>query len=718
MALSEAHRVELPVEGMTCAACVISVARALETLEGVEEVTVSLATRIATIRTSQEMNEADLRLAIEAAGYGVPTGKRWDESTRLNSLLRLAIPLTALTICLSMAPGVPSTISRLGSCLATLPVVLWAGRDIHRRALASIRHRSASMDVLISLGSLTAMVWSLSTLAVENAHSYFETASVIITLVLIGRRLEAGARHASGGALRALMGLAPSTVRLTDRTEIPLSELTIGTHFVVRPGERFATDGRIIDGSGAVDCSMLTGDPNPVQVQQGDDVAGGTINTTGVLVVQATTSPDDSALARITRSVAEAQASRTPTQPLVDRISQIFVPGVILLALLTVALRLLLGGTMSEVATAAIAVLIIACPCALGLAAPTALQVGTGRAAELGVLVRSADVLESASDLSAIVLDKTGTLTEGRMRVTDMTTVESYEQSEVLRIAAALETVSEHPIGRAIAEAASTQDLPKAFGVEAQPGFGILGMVGNRPAEVGRPSSHLPEVLSQAVTATNNAGQTAVQVSLSGRPVAIMRISDTVRLEAKETVTDLHRLGLEVVLLSGDARPAADRVAKAVGINRVFAEVRPEAKAEILESLRSEHGVVAMVGDGINDTPALAAADLGIALGGGAHSASEAAEIILVTEDLRAITDAIRLSRRTVATIRFNLLWAFIYNIAALPLAISGALAPPIAASAMVLSSLFVVTNSLRLRNFTGRSLHKLQTRKASSSNE
>ncbi len=638
---------ELPVDGMTCAGCASSVTRALEALDGVEEATVSLATRTATVTADERASEADLRLAVEAAGYAVPTGERSDEAVHLDALLRVAVPLTVLAAVLGMAPGIPTGLSRWGAAATALPVVVWAGRGIHRRAFMAVRHRAAPMDVLISMGSLAALGWSLAALALDDAHAYFETAAIIVTLVLVGRRLEAGARRASGGALRALLALAPTTARLSDGTEVPASELEVGTRHVVRPGERLPTDGRVVEGRGAIDRSMITGEPTPVEVGPGDEVAGGTVNSTGVLTV------------------------------------------------------LLLGGPVDDTVTATIAVLIIACPCALGLATPTALQVGTGRAAQLGVLLRSADVLESAREVSAVVLDKTGTVTEGRMRVVATTAVDGVDPVEVLHLAAGVEAHSEHPIGRAIAEA--VEEPPAAFGVEARPGYGIVGMVDDRPVEVGRPSWPLPAELAAATGEADDAGHTAVQVTVNSRVVAVVAVADTVRPEAADAVAALRALGLEVVLLTGDTEAAAHRVSTEVGISRVLAGVRPEGKVEALETLRSSTGSVAMVGDGLNDTPALAAAELGIAIGGGTDAASAAAGITLLSDDLRAVPDAIDLARRTVATIRLNLVWAFAYNVAALPLAVSGTLAPPVAAAAMAASSLFVVGNSLRLRNITGR---------------
>ena len=692
---------ELPVDGMTCAGCASSVTRALEALDGVEEATVSLATRTATVTADERASEADLRLAVEAAGYAVPTGERSDEAVHLDALLRVAVPLTVMAAVLGMAPGIPTGLSRWGAAAAALPVVVWAGRGIHRRAFMAVRHRAAPMDVLISMGSLAALGWSLAALALDDAHAYFETAAIIVTLVLVGRRLEAGARRASGGALRALLALAPTTARLPDGTEVPASELEVGARHVVRPGERLPTDGRVVEGSGAIDRSMITGEPTPVEVGPGDEVAGGTVNSTGVLTVEATQPAAESTLARLTRTVAEAQATRAPVQRLVDRVTGVFVPGVLLLALATLVVRLLLGGPVDDTVTATIAVLIIACPCALGLATPTALQVGTGRAAQLGVLLRSADVLESAREVSAVVLDKTGTVTEGRMRVVATTAVDGVDPVEVLHLAAGVEAHSEHPIGRAIAEA--VEEPPAAFGVEARPGYGIVGMVDDRPVEVGRPSWPLPAELAAATGEADDAGHTAVQVTVNSRVVAVVAVADTVRPEAADAVAALRALGLEVVLLTGDTEAAAHRVSTEVGISRVLAGVRPEGKVEALETLRSSTGSVAMVGDGLNDTPALAAAELGIAIGGGTDAASAAAGITLLSDDLRAVPDAIDLARRTVATIRLNLVWAFAYNVAALPLAVSGTLAPPVAAAAMTASSLFVVGNSLRLRNITGR---------------
>ncbi len=698
MAADSTDRIELPIDGMTCAGCVASATRALEGVTGVSAAAVNLATRSAMVTVGPEVTEADLRLAVEQAGYTVPVGEREDDRASIDRRLRAAVPLTVLAMVLAMVPAVPDDLAHWGSALAALPVYLWAGADIHARALSGLRHRVTSMDTLITMGTTAAVGWSVAGLMVDGVDAYFETAAVIITLVLVGRRLEAGARRSSGSALRALLDLAPATVTLADGREVPFAELRVGDRFMVRPGERLAADGTVVEGFGSINASMLTGEPLPVDVVPGDEVAGGTVNTTGVLTVEADRTGDDATVVRLARMVADAQAGRAPAQRLVDRVSAVFVPLVLVLATATLTGRLLIGHTGDDAVTAAVTVLIIACPCALGLATPTALQVGTGRAAQLGVLLRSAGVLETTRRLTTVVVDKTGTLTNGRMSLVDLVAVDDHDRSETLRLAAAVEAGSEHPVGRAIA--AAVDDAPWAVDVTAEPGFGISGTVDGRMVAVGRLSDEA--AARPGIADLVGRGHTIAEVTVDGTTVGAVAVGDTVRPEARQAVERLHALGLHVVMLTGDGPDTAQRVAAEVGIGEVVAGVRPDGKVQAVLDLRSPDAHIAMVGDGLNDTPALAAADLGIAIGGGTDAATEAAGVVLLTDDLRAVADAIALSRRTVATIRTNLVWAFLYNVAALPLAVAGALAPPIAAGAMVASSLFVVGNSLRLRSFTG----------------
>jgi Cu+-exporting ATPase len=569
----------------------------------------------------------------------------------------------------------------------TTPVWAWAGWPFHRAALANARHGAATMDTLISLGTTAAYVWSIvALLALEDAEVYFEVASVITTLILLGRWLETRARRRSGAALRALLELGAKEARvLRDGVEIavPIEELAVGETFVVRPGEKIATDGVVVEGSSAVDQSMLTGEPVPVDVEPDDEVAGATVNAHGRLVVRATRVGAETALAQIARLVAEAQAGKAPIQRLVDRVSGVFVPIVIAVSLVTLVGWLVLDGDVADAFTASVAVLIIACPCALGLATPTALMVGTGRGAQLGILIKGPEVLEQTKRVTTIVLDKTGTVTEGRMRLVDVLPANGAARADVLRLAGALEDASEHPIARAVAAAARSElgSLPVAQDFANRPGIGVTGRVDGHDVTVGR-------------------GDAGIEVSWDGELRATLVVADTARPTSREAVAELRALGLTPVLLTGDRAETARAVADEVGIERVVAEVFPDDKAAEVRRLQADGEVVAMVGDGINDAPALAQADLGIAVGTGTDVAIEASDLTLVSGDLRAAADAIRLSRRVLSTIKGNLFWAFAYNVAAVPLAVAGLLNPIVAAAAMAGSSLFVVSNSLRLRRF------------------
>ena len=569
----------------------------------------------------------------------------------------------------------------------TTPVWAWAGWPFHRAALANARHGAASMDTLISLGTTAAYVWSVvALLALEDAEVYFEVASVITTLILLGRWLETRARRRSGAALRALLELGAKEARvLRDGVEVavPIEELAVGDLFVVRPGEKIATDGVVVEGDSAVDQSMLTGEPVPVDVGPDDEVAGATVNAHGRLVVRATRVGAETALAQIARLVAEAQAGKAPIQRLVDRVSGVFVPIVIALSLATLAGWLLLDGDVADAFTASVAVLIIACPCALGLATPTALMVGTGRGAQLGILIKGPEVLEQTKRVTTIVLDKTGTVTEGRMQLVEVLPANGAARADVLRLAGALEDASEHPIARAVAAAARNElgSLPVAQDFANRPGIGVTGRVDGHDVTVGR-------------------GETGIEVAWDGELRATLVVADKARPTSREAVAELRALGLTPILLTGDRAETARAVAADVGIENVVAEVFPDDKAAEVRRLQAEGEVVAMVGDGINDAPALAQADLGIAVGTGTDVAIEASDLTLVSGDLRAAADAIRLSRRVLSTIKGNLFWAFAYNVAAVPLAVAGLLNPIVAAAAMAGSSLFVVSNSLRLRRF------------------
>ena len=709
-------RIELALEGMTCASCAGRIERKLNKLDGVQA-TVNYATEQAAVSydpTNVAVN--DLIHAVEAAGYRARSAAEVHEeesrartlTVRLLAAAALTTPLTAVTMISQLQF---SGWEWFAAALST-PVVFWAGFGFHRAALLNARHGAATMDTLISIGTLAAWIWSFVALvAVEGASTYFEVAAVITTLILLGRFLEARAKRRSGAAIRALLELGAKDARvLRDGLEVvvPVEELEVGDRFVVRPGEKIATDGVVDEGASAIDQSLLTGEPVPVEVGPGDEVAGATINTSGRLVIRATKVGAETALAQIARLVAEAQAGKAPIQRLVDQVSAVFVPIVIVLSLATLVGWLAFTGDTTAAFTAAVAVIIIACPCALGLATPTALMVGTGRGAQLGILIKGPEVLERTRKITTIVLDKTGTITEGRMWLADAVPAAGTSRAELLRLAGAAEDASEHPIARAIAEAAREElgDLPTVEGFTNRAGLGIEALVEGHAVLVGRPSLlaewglELQPDLARARDQAEEVGQTVVAAGWDGAIRGLLVVADRIKPTSAQAVAELKRLGLTPVLLTGDNRRTAEAVVAQVGIDRLLADVLPDEKVAEVRRLQEAGEAVAMVGDGVNDAPALAQADLGLAIGTGTDVAIEASDLTLVSGDLRAAADAIRLARRTLRTIKGNLFWAFAYNVAAIPLAVAGLLNPIVAAAAMAFSSVFVVTNSLRLRRF------------------
>ncbi|HEY3613056.1 MAG TPA: heavy metal translocating P-type ATPase [Gaiellales bacterium] len=728
------ERLDLPIAGMTCAACASRVERSLNALTGVEA-TVNYATERASVRfDAARVGPGELVAAVEAAGYGatLPDGGARPPADP-SAALRRRVVLSALAslpvLALAMIPALQFAYWQWVSLTLATPVVLWAGFPFHRAAWRNVRHGTATMDTLVSLGTLAAWGWSLAALCFLGAGGaglhmafdpvtsqdaasdsiYLEVASVVTTFVLAGRFAEARAKRRSGAALAALLALGAKDAAVlgADGRErrVPVAELRIGDRFVVRPGERIATDGVVEDGSSAVDQALLTGESAPLEKHPGDDVAGATVNLGGRLVVRASRIGADTSLAQIARLVSEAQTGKAPVQRLADRVSAVFVPIVLALSLATLAFWLLDGASPAFAITTAVAVLIIACPCALGLATPTALLVGTGRGAQLGILIRGPEVLEGTRRIDTVVLDKTGTLTMGAMQVREIVAADGVAPDELLRLAGALEHASEHPIARAIAAAARERcgDLPAATAFSSRDGLGAEGVVEGRQVLVGRPSlfgASLPLELASALAAAREAGRTAVAAGWDGAVRGLLVVADAPRPTSAAAVAELRALGLRPVLLTGDDAATAAAVAAEVGIAEVIAGVLPAGKVGVIRRLQAEGRVVAMVGDGVNDAPALAQADLGLAIGTGTDVAIEASDITLVSGDLLASVDAIRLSRRTLATIKGNLAWAFGYNVAALPLAAAGYLNPLIAGGAMAGSSLFVVANSLRLRRF------------------
>ncbi|WP_112140981.1 heavy metal translocating P-type ATPase [Glycomyces dulcitolivorans] len=740
-----ANRIELEIGGMTCASCAMRIEKKLNKLDGVTA-SVNYATEKALVEAPAGTDPAELIAVVEKTGYTAAVPKAPEpeaddedrpdpELTSLRTRLIASVVLSVPVIAMSMAPALQFDYWQWLSLALAWPVILWAAWPFHKAAWVNLRHGAATMDTLISVGTLAAFAWSVYALfwgtageigmthpfefTVEPSDGasnlYLEVAAGVTMFILAGRYFEKRSKRRAGAALRALLEMGAKDVAVLRggaETRVPIAQLAVGDEFTVRPGEKIAADGVIVSGTSAIDASMLTGESVPVEVAEGDPVTGATVNAGGRLVVRATRVGSDTQLAQMARLVEEAQSGKAEVQRLADRVSGIFVPVVIAIAVGTLGFWLGAGFPAASAFTAAVAVLIIACPCALGLATPTALLVGTGRGAQMGVLIKGPEVLESTRRVDTIVLDKTGTVTTGKMTLVDVVAAEGVERAELLRLAGAIEHASEHPVAQAIAKgAAEDGPLPAVEDFQNVEGKGVQGVVDGHYVVVGRESLlkdwtlELDPVLAEAKAAAEAEGKTAVAVAWDGEARGVLVVADTVKPTSLEAVAQFKALGLTPVLLTGDNKAVAERIGAEVGIDSVLAEVLPEDKVAAVARLQEQGKVVAMVGDGVNDAAALAKADLGLAMGTGTDVAIEAADITLVRGDLRGAADAIRLSRRTLGTIKGNLFWAFAYNVAAIPLAALGLLNPMLAGAAMAFSSVFVVGNSLRLRSFKSRAL-------------